>query len=82
MSDLEWLKRKEVERIEFDKEVKGVMLRLGFLNSENGKDLCSPLPELDQMIAWELGVHPDSEVAMLLAQFKKYIDTRKKEPEQ
>ena len=76
LNDSDWLKRKEIERVEFDKEVKGVMLRLGFLNSGNGKDQNHPLTELDQKLAWELGIHPDSEVAVFLAQFKLYIEKK------
>lgn len=76
LNDSDWLKRKEIERVEFDKEVKGVMLRLGFLNSDNGKDQSLNLTELDQKIAWELGIHPDSEVAILFAQFKIYLERK------
>ena len=67
---------REKKRIEFEKEVDGVMLRLGFINSNEGHDLCCTPCMLDQPIAWELGIQPDSDLAVLFAQFKKYLDRK------
>lgn len=67
---------REKERIEFEKELDGVMLRLGYINSNGGKDLCFTPCLLEQPIAWELGIQPDSDLAILLAQFKAYLDRK------
>jgi hypothetical protein len=71
--------RKAMERIEFHKELAGVFLRLGYINSGNGQDLCTVAPDLDQQISWELGIQPDSELAALLASFKEYLDNKRNE---
>ena len=69
----------ERNRIEFEKELDGVMLRLGFINSDNGQNPCFTPYFLDQPIAWELGIQPDSDLAILLAQFKMYLYRKENE---
>jgi hypothetical protein len=71
--------RKAMERVEFHKELAGVFLRLGYINSGNGHDLCTGIPNLDQQISWELGIQPDSELAAILASFKEYLDNKRNE---
>jgi hypothetical protein len=71
--------RKFIELAEFAKELSGVFLRLGYLNSNNGVDICGELLELEQSTAWELGIEPHGEIATLLANFKKYLDKKRDE---
>jgi hypothetical protein len=72
-------KEKEIERAEFSKELSGLFLSLGYLNSNNGTDFCAEMPELEQAMAWELGIHPTCELSGLLALFKKYLENKNNE---
>lgn len=62
--------------VKFLAEIHGVMLRLGYINS-GGCECRVDYKELDQPIAWELGIQPDSETAEFISVIKTYLESRK-----
>jgi hypothetical protein len=64
--------------IEYLKEIRGVQLRLGFLKHQDDLCFCGP-EDLEQEIAWELGIEPDSDVAGFISMVKGYLENRSKE---
>jgi hypothetical protein len=63
--------------VKFLAEVHGVMLRLGYINS-GGNECGVDYKELDQPIAWELGIQPDSDTANFISSIMTYLEARNK----